>query len=299
MTGTVAEFIAWAEAIVAEHVPYVWGGTGPPNWAGYDCSGLPFRDASNLGVTIPRTSQDQYFASLAGQSNLKAIPAGQELPGDLIFFNVPGDGGPGDQPGHVAIYLNPTTMIEAPHTGEDVKYTSPIPDNEFISIMGYARITALGTNPTPTPPPVAPSDIIKPLTGRFGLLNKPGVVIVPTWSGKGYTEVASDGGTFNFGDATFLGSLAGKTLAAPIVGAARTPLPAKDGLYLLGTDGGVFCFGGAMFHGSVPGVLKPGQKLAAPCVSIAIAPDNTGYWVMGADGGVFTFGGATFYGSAA
>lgn len=297
MTGTTTEFLAWAEAIVAGDHPYIWGGTGP---YGYDCSGLVYADAAVQGVSIPRTSQDQRAASLVGEANLIAIPAGQEQPGDLIFFDVPGDGPPSDQPGHVAIYLNPSTMIEAPHTGEDVKYTSPIPNIPgVISIMGYARITGLGTTPSPTPPPVAPTEIIKPVTGRYGLLNKPGVVIVPTWTGKGYTEVAADGGTFNFGDAVYLGSLAGKPLNAPIVGACRTPPSSKDGLYLVGTDGGVFCFGAALFKGSVPGVLKPGEKLAAPCISIAVTQDNTGYWIMGADGGVFCFGGATFFGSAA
>ena len=40
-----------------------------------------------------------------------------------------------------------------------------------------------------------------------------------TPSGNGYWLVASDGGVFSFGDATFHGSEGGKALAAPIVGA--------------------------------------------------------------------------------
>jgi hypothetical protein len=39
-----------------------------------------------------------------------------------------------------------------------------------------------------------------------------------TRSGKGYWLVASDGGIFAFGDATFLGSTGDLTLAKPIVG---------------------------------------------------------------------------------
>jgi hypothetical protein len=41
-----------------------------------------------------------------------------------------------------------------------------------------------------------------------------------TPTGKGYRLVASDGGMFAFGDATFLGSTGKLTLAKPIVGMA-------------------------------------------------------------------------------
>jgi hypothetical protein len=41
-----------------------------------------------------------------------------------------------------------------------------------------------------------------------------------TPSGQGYRLVASDGGIFSFGDATFEGSTGGLKLAKPIVGMA-------------------------------------------------------------------------------
>jgi hypothetical protein len=44
------------------------------------------------------------------------------------------------------------------------------------------------------------------------------VGIAPTPDGKGYWEVAADGGVFAFGDAKFDGSMGGTTLHAPIVG---------------------------------------------------------------------------------
>jgi hypothetical protein len=44
------------------------------------------------------------------------------------------------------------------------------------------------------------------------------VGIAATPDGKGYWEVASDGGIFAFGDAGFFGSMGGKPLNAPVVG---------------------------------------------------------------------------------
>jgi hypothetical protein len=54
-------------------------------------------------------------------------------------------------------------------------------------------------------------------------LNQSVVGMAPTADGRGYWEVASDGGIFTFGDATFYGSEGGARLAAPVVGlSART-----------------------------------------------------------------------------
>jgi hypothetical protein len=45
-------------------------------------------------------------------------------------------------------------------------------------------------------------------------------VIFATPSGSGYWMVASDGGIFSYGDATFYGSHGGSPLNKPIVGMA-------------------------------------------------------------------------------
>ena len=145
---------------------------------------------------------------------------------------------------------------------------------------------------TPNPPVAPVPEIVKQLSGKAGNLNAPIVAIVSTPSGQGYIEVGADGGTFNYGDAPFLGSLGGLKLNAPIVDAALTT--DGKGLWLVATDGGVFCFGGAGFHGSMGGT-----KLAAPVVSIKGTPSNQGYWLVGADGGIFAFGDAGFHGTAA
>ena len=142
-----------------------------------------------------------------------------------------------------------------------------------------------------TPPPVVPSAwLVKAVGGKFGNLNAPIVAIVPTPNGQGYTLVASDGGTFAYGGAPFLGSLAGAHLNSPIVDAAGTA--DGRGLLMVGTDGGVFAFGTAAFYGSMGG-----HPLNAPIVAVALT--SAGYWMTAADGGIFAFGNAPFAGSPA
>ena len=116
------------------------------------------------------------------------------------------------------------------------------------------------------------------------------VALVATHDGRGYWIVDSDGGVFGFGDAVFLGSMGGRTLNQPVVGAAATP--DGRGYYLVSADGGVFTFGDATFTGSMGG-----QRLNQPVVGVAVDPASRGYWLVAADGGVFAFGGAPFRGS--
>ena len=50
-------------------------------------------------------------------------------------------------------------------------------------------------------------------------LNELMVGMKATADGLGYWSFASDGGVFSFGDATFLGSVGGRPLNEPVVGA--------------------------------------------------------------------------------
>ena len=118
----------------------------------------------------------------------------------------------------------------------------------------------------------------------------PIVGMASTPDGGGYWLVASDGGVFSFGDATFHGSTGGTALNKPIVGMA--PTPDGGGYWLVASDGGVFSFGDATFHGSTGGTV-----LNKPVVGMAPTPDGGGYWLVASDGGVFSFGDATFHGS--
>jgi hypothetical protein len=106
---------------------------------------------------------------------------------------------------------------------------------------------------------------------------------------EGYTEVASDGGIFNFGT-QFFGSMGGQALNRPMVGGAQ--VSGQPGYWTVASDGGVFSFGAAKFYGSTGG-----QPLNAPVVGMASTPDGLGYWLVASDGGIFNYGDAAFYGS--
>ncbi len=108
--------------------------------------------------------------------------------------------------------------------------------------------------------------------------------------GTGYRLYSSDGGVFNFGNSGYFGSMGGKPLNAPIVGA--TPTSVGLGYWMVASDGGIFSFGDAGFYGSAGAI-----SLNEPIVGMASTPDDGGYWLVASDGGVFAYGDAGFHGS--
>jgi hypothetical protein len=117
----------------------------------------------------------------------------------------------------------------------------------------------------------------------------------PVPAASGYWMVGSNGAVYGFGQAPFLGSMAGHRLSAPVVAMAVTP--DHLGYWLFASDGGVFAFGSARFYGSVPQALGPHHSLRAPIVAVEATPDGHGYRMFAADGGVFDFGDAHYVGS--
>ena len=114
--------------------------------------------------------------------------------------------------------------------------------------------------------------------------------MAPTHDGGGYWMVASDGGIFAFGDASFEGSMGSHHLNEPIVAMA----PTHDGLgyWLVASDGGVFAFGDAAFEGSLGS-----SSTTSPIANMTPTPDNGGYWLVSQAGTVYGFGDAAKYGS--
>jgi peptidoglycan DL-endopeptidase CwlO len=108
--GTAGKVIAYAEAQLGK--PYLWGATGPD---AFDCSGLVMMAYRAAGITIPRTSQQQWAYG-------PQIPASQAQPGDLVFFA--GSDGTVTAPGHVGIVTGHDTMIDAPYTGQVIRQES-------------------------------------------------------------------------------------------------------------------------------------------------------------------------------
>lgn len=86
--------------------PYVLGGTTP---SGFDCSGFTSYVFDQLGVTLPRTSEDQFNSG-------QAVSLDEAQPGDLLFYDALGKG----RVSHVAIYLGDGNIVHA--NGDDVRY---------------------------------------------------------------------------------------------------------------------------------------------------------------------------------
>jgi peptidoglycan DL-endopeptidase CwlO len=78
--------------------PYVLGGEAP---GGFDCSGLMQWAFAQAGVTLPRTSYQQFNVGIpVSRASIQA--------GDLVFFNTDGDG-----PSHVGLATSNASVISA------------------------------------------------------------------------------------------------------------------------------------------------------------------------------------------
>ena len=138
-------------------VPYLWGGTSPTQ--GVDCSGLVQDVYAEVGISLPRTSQEQ---ATVGEPVASLADA---QPGDLVFF--PGADGTASAPGHVGIYIGNGEMIDAPFTGADVRVDpvgTPTAVRRVIGVVGATTPVAqaadiagaLGASATSSAPPGTP-----------------------------------------------------------------------------------------------------------------------------------------------
>jgi cell wall-associated NlpC family hydrolase len=105
--------------------PYRWGATGP---ASFDCSGLVRFAYAHAGLSLPRTSRQQWSAG-------RHVEVADLRPGDLVFWaHDPADPATIH---HVGIYLGQGLMVHAPHTGALVRVDAVRPG-------GYAGATRPG-----------------------------------------------------------------------------------------------------------------------------------------------------------
>jgi peptidoglycan DL-endopeptidase CwlO len=89
-------------------VPYVFGGTTA---SGFDCSGFVQHVFGMLGMSIPRTADEQYDAGHRIVGRMK--------PGDLVFFQTYTPG-----PSHVGIYLGHGKFVHASSHGVMISHLS-------------------------------------------------------------------------------------------------------------------------------------------------------------------------------
>src|SRR5664279_3147775 len=112
-----------------------------------DCSGLVQKTCADLGITLPRTADEQSHNG----SDVSSLANAQ--PGDLLFFGNPAY--------HVAIYAGNNKIIESPEPGKTVHettiYQTPtsirriVSDSSAVTSGGgtaAARLVAAGLNPS-------------------------------------------------------------------------------------------------------------------------------------------------------
>lgn len=107
--------VAFAKAQVGDR--YVYGATGPNSW---DCSSLTQAAWKSAGVSIPRTSQDQW-------KKLPRVSLDSLKPGDLIVFY--------SGASHIGMYIGNGKIVHAPNPRRPVSI-----DN----FAGYYRNNAIG-----------------------------------------------------------------------------------------------------------------------------------------------------------
>lgn len=133
--GGPAATIAVQVALAQVGTPYLWGGETPG--IGFDCSGLVQHAYTAAGITLPRTAQAQYDLG-------PLLPAGTDpAAGDLVFF-----GTSTTQVTHVGIALGQGRMVDAPHTGAQVRVEP---------IAGFGRLLAASRPATRAPSSSSPT----------------------------------------------------------------------------------------------------------------------------------------------
>ena len=105
--------------------PYRYGGASP---RGFDCSGLVVYSYNQAGVSVPRTSREQYRKA-------QPVPVSAARPGDLVFF------GSNRTVNHVGIYLGDDEFIHAPEASKSVKISSIQYDYYKANFAGVGRLS--------------------------------------------------------------------------------------------------------------------------------------------------------------
>ncbi|WKX11631.1 C40 family peptidase [Streptomyces sp. NL15-2K] len=118
-TGSAADIVSFVQAQVGD--AYVLGSSGPSSW---DCSGLVQAAFKQVGIDLPRVSQDQ---STAGTQ----VSLDNLLPGDILYWGSAGSAY------HVAVYIGDGKFVGAqnPSTGVAEKSLSYDPPTGAVRVL--------------------------------------------------------------------------------------------------------------------------------------------------------------------
>ena len=145
--------------------PYIYGGDEATE-GGTDCSGAVQWAYAQIGVELPRTTEEQYKLYQVNDRSLASFP------GDLMFVQ----GDPEEvNPGHVVLYVSPGLVYEAEETGTHI---GAFPFDTDAWEFRTRPVAALSPPPPPEPAPApAPKPELPPAKGtpRAADLKKAGL----------------------------------------------------------------------------------------------------------------------------
>jgi hypothetical protein len=117
------EIVATAKRFIG--MPYAWGASSPDK--GFDCSGLTMAVYQLNGLSLPRSSREQYKTGTS-------VKKSRLLNGDLVFFAT----SRGTKVSHVGIYVGNNKFIHAPGHNKHIR-TESLSNTYFIKRYVGAR----------------------------------------------------------------------------------------------------------------------------------------------------------------
>jgi cell wall-associated NlpC family hydrolase len=117
------DIVETAEGFIG--LPYQWGGASAEE--GFDCSGLTMAVYQLNGLSLPRSSRDQYTMGAP-------VERGELAKGDLVFFATKGR----EKVSHVGVYAGDNRFIHAPGKGKTIRVDS-LSDRYYTSRYVGAR----------------------------------------------------------------------------------------------------------------------------------------------------------------
>ena len=170
-------------------LPYVYGGWPVVGKDGTDCSGLVAWAFQQVGITIARTTYEQYYEFAIGNGE-------QWQAGDLGFIRG-SDPGPNGEPGHVFFYVSPGQIFQAPFTGEDIgQYPYDTSQFEFRTRPALALpLPYIPPQPTkfPSPQTLASHGYMLMVTGADAIEALANGWKLYMWNTLGFTDVSTLG----------------------------------------------------------------------------------------------------------